>query len=89
MRRYGLLKCDEISLAYSRHDRQEDRRKSGRFRPRKKTLCREATEHDVGRDEVREDELAVLLERRWCLEVSLLQALRSSHEVVAIKVEPA
>lgn len=84
-----MLEGHKVAFANRGHDREEHGSQRCRLRPGEQCLVREATENDVGRYEVGEDKLPMLLEHWWCLQIGLLEAVRCAHEIIAVEVEPA
>lgn len=84
-----LLEGHEVALAQSSHNRQKDFCEACSVWAAEEVIAWKSTKHDVGRDKVGEDEIAVLLKRWRCLKVGLLETLRSPRVLVTVKVKAA
>lgn len=84
-----LLEGDEVALAQRSHDRQKDFCEACSIWATEEVVAWKSAEHNIGRNEVGENEVAVFLKSRRCLEVRLLETLRSPWVLVAVKVKTA
>lgn len=89
MRSSCLLEGHEVALAQSRHDRQKDFCEASSIWAAEEVIAWKSAEHDIGRDKVGEDEVAVLLKSWRCLKIGLLETLRSPWVLVAVEVKAA
>lgn len=84
-----LLEGHEVALAESSHNRQKDFCEACSIWATEQVIAWKPSKHDIGRDKVGEDEIAVLLKSWRCLKVGLLETLRSPWILVAVKVKAA
>jgi hypothetical protein len=82
-------KENEVSCLYGKGELVENLSQRLCFRSLKKDWGWKAAQEEVAGYEIRQNQLAMLLEDRWRLEVSLLQTLSCAGEVIIDEVKPA